>query len=69
MVGMKIDLEHRCGPWTLRVWGLILNLIGNALALYGAAALVQGKNGFSLLVTGILLTACCIAVLARPSRS
>ena len=62
-----IDLERRFGPWSIRVWGLILNFIGNALAIYGAVGVMQNGSRRPFLVTGLALTVLCILLLAKPS--
>jgi len=62
-----IDLEKRIGPWSLRVWGLIANFVGNALALYGAAGVIRDGTRWPLLVIGLLVTALCLLVLAVPA--
>jgi hypothetical protein len=62
-----IDLEKRFGPWGLRVWGLILNFVGNALALYGAAGVLRDGSRWPLLVLGLGITVLCVAVLAIPA--
>ncbi len=62
-----IDLEKRIGPWSLRVWGLIANFIGNALALYGVAGVIRDGNRWPLLVIGLLITVGCLLVLAVPT--
>jgi len=62
-----IDLERRVGPWSLRVWGLILNFLANGLALYGAAGVLRDGSGWLLLVSGLVVTAGCMLVLAVPS--
>ncbi len=61
------DMDRRLGPWRLRVWGLALNFVGNALALFGVARVMRGGSAW-LLATGILITVLCIAALATPSR-
>jgi hypothetical protein len=50
-----------------RVWGLIANFIGNALAVYGLGGLI--KDGSRLLVfsIGICITVVCLLLLAKPS--
>ena len=65
---MSLDLDKKRGPWTLRVWGLILNLLANALAIYGAIGVVHDGTRWPWLVIGGGLTLCCVLVLARPSR-
>jgi len=62
-----LDMDRRLGPWRLRVWGLGLNLVGNALALFGIARLMRGGAPW-LLVLGALITLACIIALAAPSR-
>jgi hypothetical protein len=64
-----IDLERRYGLFSVRVWGLIVNLLANASALYGAARLLRDGSGLGFLVGGVVGTVVCIAVLAIPSRS
>lgn len=62
-----INLEKKLGPWPLRVWGLVLNFMGNALAIYGAIGFIRDGSRLSLLIIGIALTLTCILVLAKPS--
>lgn len=62
-----IDLERRVGPASLRVWGLILNFIGNALALYGAAGVLRDGSGWPAVAIGLAITVGCVLVLAIPS--
>lgn len=62
-----IDLEKRIGPWSLRVWGLIANFVGNALALYGAAGVVRDGSRWPIFVIGLLITVGCLLVLAVPA--
>lgn len=64
-----INLEKKLGPWSLRVWGLILNLAANTLALYGAAGVVRNGSRLPLLILGCVFTLVCVLVLAVPSRS
>lgn len=61
-----INLDRRIGPWTLRVWGLILNFIGNALAVYGAIGVIKDGSRLPLLMIGLVLTVGCIFILAKP---
>ncbi len=61
-------LESRLGPFSGRVWGLIVNLLANALALYGAARWLSGDGGAVLFVAGVLVTIGCIGVLSQPDR-
>ncbi len=63
-----IDLDQRYGPWSGRVWGLIVNLAANALALYGLAGYLRDGSRLSHLVIGLAVTAGCILLLARPSQ-
>ena len=62
-----IDLEQRSGPWTVRVWGLILNFFGNALAIYGAIGVIRDGSRLPLLLIGGCITLLCIVVLSKPS--
>ena len=68
MVGPTIDLERRYGIWTARVWGLILNLLGNTLALYGLVGFLRDGTHLFPLVLGVLVTVACVLFLAKPSR-
>lgn len=61
-------LERRLGPWSVRVWGLILNFIGNALAIYGAVGFIQDGSSLPILIIGVCLTLLCLLVLAVPNR-
>jgi hypothetical protein len=62
-----IDLERRLGPWSLRVWGLIANLLANATALYGAAGMLRDGSGTAIFITGLTATVVCLLVLATPA--
>ncbi len=62
-----IDLDRRFGPWPIRVWGLILNFLANAVAVYGAIGFVRDGSRLPLLVIGGVMTVLCILVLARPN--
>jgi hypothetical protein len=68
MVGAVMDLDRKLGHWSLRVWGLIVNLGANALALYGAAGFIRDGSRLPLLVAGCLVTLLCVSILALPSR-
>lgn len=63
-----IDLDKKIGPWTLRVWGLVFNFVGNAVAIYGAIGFIRDGSRLSLLILGIVITLTCILVLAKPSE-
>ena len=62
-----IDFERQIGPWSVRVWGLILNFMGNALALYGAAGVLRNGSRWPILVIGLLVTVGCVLILAIPT--
>jgi hypothetical protein len=62
-----IDFERQIGPWSVRVWGLILNFMGNALALYGAAGVLRNGSRWPILIIGLLLTVGCVLILAIPT--
>lgn len=62
-----IDMDRKLGPWRLRLWGLIANLVGNALALFGIVRVVRGGSP-ALLIAGGLITVACVAALSIPSR-
>ena len=62
-----IDLERRLGPLPARAWGLILNFIGNALAIYGALGVLRDGSRWPFLAIGLGLTVLCILLLAKPS--
>lgn len=63
-----IDLDRRYGLWSGRVWGLIVNLVANGLALYGLAWFLRDGTHLLPLVLGVVVTLICILLLARPSR-
>ncbi len=48
-----IDLDRRYGIWSGRVWGLILNLLANTLALYGLVGFI--RDGTHLCRTEVML--------------
>lgn len=62
-------LERHVGPWSGRVWGLVLNLAANAVALWGVSSVMRTGTGWTWVVVGSAATAACIAALARPARS
>ena len=62
-----INLEKRIGPWPIRVWGLVINFIGNAVAIYGAIGFMRDGSRLPLLVIGIAITLTCIFLLAKPA--
>jgi hypothetical protein len=51
-----------------RVWGLIVNFIGNATAIYGLAGWVRDGSRLPVFLIGIVITVVCILLLAKPSR-
>lgn len=61
-----MNLERKYGPWSLRVWWLIVNLGANTLALYGLAGWLHDGSHLLLLAGGLLLTFFCIWVLSAP---
>ncbi len=63
-----IDLDRRYGPWSGRVWGLIVNLAANALALYGLVGYLRDGSRVGHLGIGLIVTAICVAWLAKPSQ-
>ncbi len=69
MGGIHGLLERRIGPWSGRVWGLIVNLVANAVALAGIASVMRTGGGWVWIVVGGAATVVCVAVLALPARS
>ncbi len=67
VVLMKLDLERRLGPASLRVWLLVMNFGGNAVLLYGAVGLVENGSRLGWLGLGAIVTLGCISALALPS--
>lgn len=61
-------LDKKLGPFRVRGWGLALNMIANAIALYGLSQVLQTNTGYFYLGFGGALTIICIAVLATPAR-
>ena len=59
-------LHRRFGPFTGRVWGLVVNLVANAVALWGVSSLMRTGSGWTWVVVGGAGTAVCVALLARP---
>lgn len=62
-----INLEKKIGPWQIRVWGLVLNFVGNAIAIYGVIGFMRDGSRRPLLIMGIAITLACILVLAKPA--
>ncbi len=52
-----------------RVWVLVLNLIANAVALWGVSLLLRTGVGWPWIVIGGVGTVVCLAALAVPDRS
>ena len=63
-----MDLDRQYGPWSGRVWGLIVNFVGNAVALYGFAGYLRDGSRLPVLIAGVLLSTACILLLSKPSR-
>ena len=63
-----MDLDRRYGPLPGRVWGLVLNLIGNVVAMYGLAGYLRNGSGLLWLGLGVAVTLSCILALALPQR-
>ncbi|MEE2635975.1 MAG: hypothetical protein VYE68_01925 [Acidobacteriota bacterium] len=61
-----IRLDTRVGPCSLRAWGLVLNFMGNAIALYGVAGVIRDGSRWPLLIAGLVVTVACVLVLAIP---
>jgi hypothetical protein len=68
MVGPVIDLDRTYGPFSGRVWGLILNFASNAVALYGITRYLRDGTHFGLMALGVAATVASILVLSRPVR-
>lgn len=62
-------LDRRIGPWSGRVWGLIVNLAANALTLWGISSVLRTGSGWAWIVIGGVATVVCVAALALPARS
>lgn len=63
-----IDLDRTCGPFSGRVWGLILNFASNAVALYGIAGYLRDGTHLPVVAVGLAATAASILALSRPGR-
>ena len=63
-----IDLDRRYGIWSGRVWGLIVNLIDNTMALYGLVGFLRDGTHLIPLIVGVLVTLACVLLLAIPNR-
>ena len=61
-----IDLERKYGPMRLRAWGLVANFVTNIIALYGLSLVLGGRGGWFWLLTGVIATVLCLAILAQP---
>ena len=62
-----INIDRRWGPWSGRVWGLILNFIANGLAIYGAIGMIRDGSRILIFIMGLFVTLVCILTLARPN--
>ena len=50
-----------------RIWGLILNFFGNALAIYGLAGLVRDGSRLPVFLIGVSVSLVCVLILAKPN--
>ncbi len=50
-----------------RIWGLIANFVGNALAIFGLAGLVRDGSRLPIFLIGAAVSLVCILILAKPS--
>jgi len=64
-----IDLEKGVGPMRLRAWGLVVNFLGNVLALLGLSMVLSEGDGWAFLIMGACVTLLCLLMLARPVRT
>lgn len=62
-------LQRRIGPFSGRVWGLVLNLVANAVTLWGVSLLLRTGSGWVWIVIGGAATVLCMTVLALPDRA
>jgi hypothetical protein len=62
-----IDIDRRYGLFSGRVWGLIANLVANALALYGLVGFLRDGTHLVHLTVGIVGTVACVLILAKPN--
>ena len=65
---IMMDLDQKVGLFSVRVWGLIVNLLANALALYGLTHYLRDGTHLAHLVAGLVVTGICILWLAKPSQ-
>ena len=63
-----IDIDRRFGPFSGRVWGLIANLVANAIALYGLVGFLRDGTRLVHLIVDVKCTIACVLILAQPSR-
>jgi hypothetical protein len=63
-----IDLDRKYGIFLGRVWGLIVNLMANALAIFGLTHYLRDGTHLIHLVAGSIITVVCILWLAKPSQ-
>ncbi|PCI54361.1 MAG: hypothetical protein COB36_10245 [Alphaproteobacteria bacterium] len=63
-----INLEKKIWGFRVRVWGLVANMIGNIIALYGLSRVMDDGSGWSILVIGAMITLVCIGVCALPVK-
>ncbi|MEQ8689642.1 MAG: hypothetical protein RIC89_02240 [Pseudomonadales bacterium] len=61
-------LDRPLGPMRVRAWGLIANMLANALALYGLSQVLGNGSGHVLLAAGAALSLSLIALIAVPSQ-
>lgn len=52
-----------------RVFGLVFNFIGNAMAIYGAVGFIQDGSRLAWVLIGLALTLFCLLMLAKPDMA
>jgi len=63
-----INLDKKIAGLGMRTWGLILNFIGNILALYGIVGVVQEQKNWGFFISGLVVTVACISLLTIPTK-
>lgn len=61
-------LDQPLGPMRVRAWGLCLNMVTNAIALYGLSQVLANNGGAVTLALGASASLILIALIAVPSK-
>jgi hypothetical protein len=62
-------LQKKIGPFSGRMWGLVLNFIANGLAIHGAVRYMIRNESPVEMIVGIVSTVVICMVISVPDKS